>query len=77
MRIKWGRKEGRKHEEVQPFHRIPDADVLHSCCDGAWVHHSCGLWENHLRVEGGDDGRGGGVREAGKEPSFSPVRIFS
>lgn len=72
-----GNEKGRKDEEEQPFHRIQNADVLHTCCIGCWVHHSCGLWENHLPLEGGDNERGGGVREAGIGPSFSPVKIFS
>lgn len=55
---------------------LDDADALHSCCARCCVHHSCGLWENCLRLKGGDE-RGGGVREAGKEPSFSPIKTFS
>lgn len=52
-----------------------DAEALHSCCVRCWEHHSWGLWENRLHLKGGDE-RGGGVRKAGKKPSFSPIKIL-
>lgn len=68
-------KAGTMRKSSQATGGLDDAGALHSCAVMCWAH-GCGLWENHLHLKGGDE-RGGGVREAGKEPSFSPTRIFS